>query len=293
MTSTLASFFKKHSRLFVLTGAGCSTASGIPDYRDERGEWKRQQPITYADLKRSEHVRRRYWARSLVGFRRIGEARPNDAHFALAKLERLGRLSLLVTQNVDGLHQRAGSRDVIDLHGRIDAVECLSCGVELSRSEHQKRLEADNPDFVTLSGGVAPDGDADLAGVDYARFRVVDCDHCGGLLKPSVVFFGETVPPERVRRAYAALESTDAMLVAGSSLMVFSGYRFVRRAAERGLPIAIVNRGKTRADEYAELKVQGDVGTELALAVRELELNAEQVGLVSGAGIDEIAPSVR
>lgn len=273
-SSRLAEFVAAHLRIFVLTGAGCSTASGIPDYRDEQGAWKRKQPITYQELTRSERVRQRYWARSLVGFRRISQAEPNESHRALAELERMGRVSLLVTQNVDGLHRRAGSQNVVDLHGRLDEVECIECRSTTSRARHQARLEADNPAFVALSGTVAPDGDFELENASYEDFRVPACESCGGTLKPSVVFFGENVPAARVERAYRALENSDAVLVVGSSLMVFSGYRFARRAAKDGLPLAIVNRGRTRADDLARLKVEGDAGAVLRGAVSSLTRGA-------------------
>ncbi len=273
-SSSLASFLRVHERIFVLTGAGCSTASGIGDYRDETGAWKRAQPITFKEFTGNEHARRRYWARSLIGFRHISGAAPNDSHHALAELERSGKVSLLVTQNVDGLHQKAGSQNVVDLHGAMDEIECLGCRRTTARVEHQQRLENANPSFATLGGAAAPDGDADLENVDYGSFLVLPCASCGGLLKPKVVFFGENVPSERVARAYAALEDSDAALVVGSSLMVFSGYRFAHRAAKLGLPLAIVNRGRTRADELARLKVGGDVGATLREALSRALLPA-------------------
>ena len=252
---SLARFIDRHPRLFVLTGAGCSTESGIPDYRDADGEWKRTPPIMFQKFVGDEHARKRYWARSLVGFRRLRTARPNDAHLALASLEHRGRMAQLVTQNVDGLHQAAGSRNVIDLHGRVDTVCCLGCGRRTSRERMQRELIRRNPDFVSFDALEAPDGDADLEGVAFERFDVPPCEACGGLLKPDVVFFGEGVPGERVRQAMDALEGSDAMLVVGSSLMVYSGYRFVRAMAETGKPIAAINLGRTRADEVLALKV--------------------------------------
>jgi NAD-dependent SIR2 family protein deacetylase len=242
--------------LFVLTGAGCSTESGIPDYRDETGEWKRRQPVMFQDFVAHEHARKRYWARSLIGFRRMRSARPNDAHHALASLERAGRISHLVTQNVDGLHQAAGSERVIDLHGRIDTVLCLACRERSSRETLQLELARRNPEFAALDAIEAPDGDADLEDVAFETFDVPACEACGGLLKPDVVFFGEGVPAERVQRAMDALESSDAMLVVGSSLMVYSGYRFVKTMAEAGKPIAAINLGRTRADDLLTLKVR-------------------------------------
>jgi NAD-dependent SIR2 family protein deacetylase len=246
--------------VFVLSGAGVSTDSGIPDYRDEHGAWKGQQPVQYRDFVGSEAMRKRYWARSMRGFPLMASARPNLAHRALEALERRGVLSLLVTQNVDGLHRRAGSERVIDLHGRLDQVSCLGCGAITSRAELQSELTLRNPEFANASATVKPDGDAELEAVNYDHFEVVSCAECGGMLKPDVVFFGENVPPARVIEAMSKLERSRALLIVGSSLMVFSGYRFARSAARLGIPIAIVNRGKTRADDVAALKISGNVG---------------------------------
>jgi NAD-dependent SIR2 family protein deacetylase len=254
--SALRDFIDGHARLFVLTGAGCSTASGIPDYRDADGEWKRGLPIMLQDFLAHEHARKRYWARGLLGWRHMRAAQPNDAHRALAALERQGRVAQLVTQNVDGLHQAAGSRDVVDLHGRVDIVRCLGCERRLAREQVHAALVERNPEFTSYDAAVAPDGDAALEGIDFESFTVPTCDACGGVLKPDVVFFGERVPPERVQQAFAALESADAMLVVGSSLMVYSGYRFVEAAARAGKPIAAVNLGRTRADGLLALKVE-------------------------------------
>jgi NAD-dependent SIR2 family protein deacetylase len=254
--SPLHEFVHRHRRLFVLTGAGCSTASGIPDYRDAAGEWKRvARPVMLQDFLANEHTRKRYWARSLVGWKRMSGARPNDAHRSLAALEREGRIEQLVTQNVDGLHQAAGNRNVIDLHGRVDVVRCMSCEQRSPRAQLQADLIARNPAYADLDALVAPDGDADLDSVDFAGFDVPGCEGCGGLLKPDVVFFGESVPKERVRSGMAALERADAMLIVGSSLMVYSGYRFADAMAQAGKPIAAVNLGKTRADDLLALKI--------------------------------------
>ncbi len=249
--------------VLVLTGAGVSTESGIPDYRDERGQWKRSPPMHYRDFVGSEARRRRYWARSLLGFKVLGGARPNAAHRLLAEWEERGLVAAVVTQNVDGLHQAAGSRNVVDLHGRIDGVVCLACGKRSSRRALQRELEALNPEWAARSGVIAPDGDADPGGVDDSAFRVVACE-CGGLLKPDVVFFGENVPKERVDASMTALESARSLLVVGSSLMVFSGYRFVRAAARLGRPIAVVNRGHSRADAHAVVKLEGDAAKRLS-----------------------------
>jgi NAD-dependent SIR2 family protein deacetylase len=254
-TDALLDFIHRHARLFVLTGAGCSTESGIPDYRDADGEWKRRRPIMLQDFVANEHSRKRYWARSLAGFRRMRSARPNEAHYSLARLERHGRIAQLVTQNVDGLHQTAGSRQVIDLHGRIDTVRCMGCEQRSSREQLQLELERRNPEFAALDGVEAPDGDADLEHVAFETFDVPACNGCGGMLKPDVVFFGEGVPAERVHRAMTTIERADAMLVVGSSLMVYSGYRFVKAMADAGKPIAAINLGRTRADDLLTLKV--------------------------------------
>ncbi|MGN6518162.1 MAG: NAD-dependent protein deacetylase [Dokdonella sp.] len=254
----LATFIEAHPRLFVLGGAGISTASGIPDYRDLDGGWKRTPPITLQAFVGDAFARSRYWARSLVGWRRFGAAQPNAAHRALAALERRGRVALFVTQNVDGLHQAAGHEAVVDLHGRLDRVRCLACERRLPRVRFQQELERHNQDWLAFDALDAPDGDADLEGLAFERFVVPDCDECGGLLKPDVVFFGESVPRERVERATLALEEADAMLVVGSSLMVYSGYRFARAAAQARKPIAALNLGRTRADDLLSLKIEAD-----------------------------------
>jgi len=254
----LIDFVARHPRLLVITGAGCSTAAGIPDYRDEHGAWKRYQLFTG-----SAPARQRYWARSMLGWHTMAGARPTVAHHALAQLERAGRIVQLVTQNVDGLHQAAGSAAVVDLHGRIDTVCCLGCGARSPRRALQQELMARNPDWLALDARSLPDGDADLDGLDFSRFHVPDCPHCGGLLKPDVVFFGESVPRERVAAVRDSLAQADAVLVAGSSLMVYSGYRFVEEAAAAGKPVVAVNRGRTRADPVLALKVETEVGRAL------------------------------
>jgi NAD-dependent SIR2 family protein deacetylase len=253
--------------VMVLTGAGVSTESGIPDYRDELGQWKRPQPMGFREFTGSEAARQRYWARSMLGFGPLQEAQPNAAHRALAECEHRGLTSGIVTQNVDGLHQAAGARRVIDLHGRIDQVACLGCGARRSRLTMQEELMAQNPDWVGREAVTAPDGDADPGAADYSGFRVPACRACGGVLKPDVVFFGENVPRDRVERAMSELGSARALLVIGSSLMVFSGYRFVRAAQQLGLPIAVLNRGRTRADELAALRVDGSAGQVLTEVV--------------------------
>jgi NAD-dependent SIR2 family protein deacetylase len=264
--TTLQDWIANHSRVFVLTGAGCSTGSGIPDYRDERGEWKRRPPVMYQAFCHQEPTYRRYWARAFAGWARFVSAEPGTAHHALAAWERTGSLTQLVTQNVDGLHQRAGSRLVIDLHGRLDAVVCLGCRARTPRADVQAAMAAENPAWIAAAV-TAPDGDADIDDALIEQFNAPRCASCGGLLKPDVVFFGENVPGARYEAAREALARADALLVAGSSLMVFSGFRFVRQAHEAGLPIAIVNRGRTRGDEFAAIKVEGDAGTILKAAI--------------------------
>ncbi len=260
----LQDFIGAHRRLFVLTGAGCSTGSGIPDYRDEQGAWKRTPPVTYQAFVGDGATRQRYWARSLLGWPRIAEAQPNPAHRALAALEAQGRCEHLLTQNVDGLHQAAGSRSVIDLHGRLDAVVCLDCRAGSLRADLQVRLADANPGWAGLVAAAAPDGDADLEGRDFGAFRVPACEACGGMLKPDVVFFGENVPRERVQTAMAHLARADAMLVVGSSLMVYSGLRFVHAAVRADTPVAAVNLGRTRADDLLRFRVAAPCGDALA-----------------------------
>ena len=260
----LQHFIASHPRLFVLTGAGCSTASGIPDYRDRDGQWKRTPPVTYTAFMHELPTRRRYWARSMVGWRRFGHAQPNATHRALAALEQHGKVELLVTQNVDGLHQRAGNTQVVDLHGRLDTVRCMACDWRGPRHDFQRELIERNPDWSGLDAADAPDGDADLEHHDFSSFDVPPCPHCGGIVKPDVVFFGENVPRERVAAAMQACRDADAMLVVGSSLMVYSGYRFAHAAAQAGKPVAAVTLGRTRADALLSLKV--DAPCEEALA---------------------------
>jgi NAD-dependent SIR2 family protein deacetylase len=250
----------------VLTGAGVSTDSGIPAYRDEEGRWKQSAPMQFRDFIGSVLSRQRYWARSMVGWERMAKAQPNDAHRALSEMERRGLLRLLITQNVDGLHSAAGSQNVVDLHGRLDRVVCLGCKRLSPRRELQAQLVAENPEFLGQSFVARADGDVELA-VDYERFRLTACGECGGVLKPDVVFFGENVPAPRVELAMASLSGARALLIVGSSLMVFSGFRFARAAARQGVPIAVVNLGKTRADELAALRLAGNVGELLSRAL--------------------------
>jgi len=253
--SALREFIERHPRLCVLTGAGVSTSSGIPDYRDEHGEWKRARPVEFRPFMTDPRVRQRYWSRSTVGWPIIARAQANTAHLALARLESLGFVSLLITQNVDGLHSAAGSQNVIDLHGRLNLVRCMQCDHTLPRADLQLLLQASNPSWTETQARVAPDGDADTENRDYSEFVVPECLKCGGILKPDVVFFGENVPRQRVDRAFEGVANAAALLVVGSSLMVYSGYRFAEAAAAAGKPIAAVNIGRTRADHLLTLKV--------------------------------------
>jgi NAD-dependent SIR2 family protein deacetylase len=259
----IASMLAASRRCVVLTGAGVSTESGIPDYRDRMGAWKRSPPMSYQEFIGSHAARQRYWARALVGWRLFHGVEPNRAHHALAKMEQAGAVHTLITQNVDGLHQRAGSRNVLDLHGGIDQVECLDCKRTSAREGMQAELARRNPAWTALHAEMAPDGDALLEQVDFASFQLPWCEHCAGPLKPAVVFFGENVPQARVASAYEAVRGADLLLVAGSSLMVMSGHRFVREARSRATPIAVINIGRTRADGEVAIKVEASCGDAL------------------------------
>lgn len=261
-------------RVAVLTGAGISTDSGIPDYRSPGAPPR--NPMTYQQFVGDPVFRQRYWARNHVGWRRMDASRPNAGHRALARMERAGVVTGLITQNVDLLHTKAGHRAVIDLHGTYLRVRCLSCGSLLSRLTLADRLEAANPTFsddLTLTGvEVAPDADAVIA--DTSAFRMVDCAHCGGLLKPDIVYFGESVPKDRVAAAFSMVDAADALLVAGSSLTVMSGLRFVRHAAKTQRPVVIINRGPTRGDELATLRVDAGCSTVLTALADSLPIPA-------------------
>ncbi|MFO0650322.1 MAG: NAD-dependent protein deacetylase [Polyangiales bacterium] len=248
----------------ALTGAGVSTDSGIPDYRGPDGVMRHAPPVQYQDFVRSEARRKRYWARSVVGWPRFSRAAPNEAHRALAAMEARGALRGVITQNVDGLHGAAGSARVIELHGALSRVRCLACGAVESRDSLQNRLIALNPWVTRVHADVAPDGDSEVAREVEARFVVAPCETCGGMLKPDVVFFGENVPKPVVDDAWRLFDEAAVLLVLGTSLTVFSGYRFVLRAAERGVDVAIINRGATRGDEVARVKLDAGVADALA-----------------------------
>jgi NAD-dependent deacetylase sirtuin 4 len=246
-------------RVLVLSGAGLSTESGIPDYRSPESLARARTPVTYQAFVKEPSVRQRYWARSVVGWPRMRSRAPNRGHLALARLERAGLIASTVTQNVDGLHQSAGSRNVVELHGALRTVRCLGCGVRLDRDALQERLLELNPGFDPAAA-MAPDGDADLSQEQIDGFRVADCERCEGMLKPDVVFFGEHGPGERVERTRALVEAAQVLLVLGSSLAVRSGLRWVEAAARAGTPVAIVNDGPTRGDPHATLRISGRLG---------------------------------
>ncbi|WP_317929979.1 NAD-dependent protein deacetylase [Halioxenophilus sp. WMMB6] len=258
----LQEFIDRNRNLLIITGAGCSTQSGIPAYRDREGRWLAREPIKHQAFVADLTTRKRYWARSIVGWQMMQSAEPNTLHKVLVEWERRGRVELLVTQNVDGLHRRAGSSRLVELHGRVDQVVCLHCGSQFERAAVQQLLIEQNPELYHRLRAVAaeprPDGDAEFGGIDFQSLRCPPCSHCGGDLMPDVVFFGGSVPKARVESSLAALDRADALLVLGSSLMVYSGFRFCRQAAEQGKPIALVNQGITRADPLASLKLESD-----------------------------------
>ena len=262
-------------RVAVLTGAGMSTDSGIPDYRGP--DSPPSNPMTIAQFTSDPAFRRRYWARNHVGWRHMAATMPNAGHRALATLERAGVVTGVITQNVDLLHTKAGSRTVIDLHGTYARVVCLACDFALSRAALAEELETLNPGFLERAervGGIAVAPDADAVVGETESFRFLDCPRCGGMLKPDIVYFGESVPKTRVARAYSLVDDSDALLVAGSSLTVFSGLRFVRYAASTGKPVAIINRGPTRGDALAAVRVEGGCSELLALLADELAISA-------------------
>lgn len=252
----------------VLSGAGLSTESGIPDYRGPSGALRARLPMTIAEFRGSPEARQRYWARAHIGWRRVVAARPNAGHRAVAALQQAGVLRGIITQNVDGLHQAGGARDVVELHGALERVVCLACGARSTRAALDQRLRAANPDPGWGEAASNPDGDVDLAEEQVARFRLVGCDGCGAdLLKPDVVFFGENVPRSRVQGCFELLDGSASLLVLGSSLMAMSGLRFVHRAQQARIPVAIVNRGATRGDPLADIKVDAGLGEVLPALV--------------------------
>lgn len=271
---TLASMMQ-HRRTVVLTGAGCSTESGIPDYRGPETRHKTRNPIQYKDFISDPEARKRYWGRSAIGWSRVAAAQPNPAHIGIAELEQSGLVNGVITQNVDRLHHKAGSNQVVELHGTLSEVCCLSCENIEKRTTFQQRLAALNPSWataaVTQSPEIAPDGDVEIA-ADYTRqFRVPSCALCDGVLKPNVVFFGENVPKPRVDVAWDMLDDAEMLLVVGSSLAVYSGYRFVLKAAKQDKPVALINLGESRGDRHAAINIQGKAGAVLSQLVSEIE----------------------
>jgi NAD-dependent SIR2 family protein deacetylase len=258
-------------RVLVLSGAGLSTESGIPDYRGPTGLARRAQPMTYQVFTGSAAARRRYWARSYLGWRHIARTAPNDGHRAVAELSRRGLLTGIITQNVDGLHQAAGAFGVTELHGSLHRVLCLSCGQRTTRTELDRRLEAANPGWDARLATVNPDGDAVLDDKATESFQVVDCSACHGVLKPDVVFFGENVPRSRADACYAMVERSRALVVLGSSLTVMSGFRYVKHAAGHQRPVVIVNQGATRGDGYATATLDAPLGRTLTELVSALD----------------------
>ncbi|MCG7527556.1 NAD-dependent protein deacetylase [Streptomyces sp. OfavH-34-F] len=256
--------------VLVLSGAGLSTESGIPDYRGEGGSLSRHTPMTYQDFVSGPGARRRYWARSHLGWKTFRRARPNAGHRAVAAFGRGGALTGVITQNVDGLHQAAGSEDVVELHGGLDRVVCLTCGTYVARHEVARRLEEANPGFRPVAAGINPDGDADLTDEQVGDFRVVPCAVCGGILKPDVVFFGESVPAARVAHCRALVDEAASLLVLGSSLTVMSGLRFVRQAARSGKRVLIINRRPTRGDAQAVTRIELPLGPALGVVAERL-----------------------
>jgi NAD-dependent SIR2 family protein deacetylase len=259
----LKAFVESHQRLLVITGAGLSTGSGIPAYRNHTGQWLRRTPIFYQDFMRSPIARRRYWARSYIGWQPVAQAKPNQGHLGLMRLEQAGHVHALITQNVDGLHQRAGSQSVIELHGQLGRVRCLDCNSQFRRDTIQQRLTELNPHWSPDVQQVNPDGDVDLDDRAYPGFQVADCSHCQGRLKPDVVFFGESVTPSVTQTIQDACSQCDGALVVGSSLVVMSGYRVVKQMHALNKPIVAINQGRTRADDLLSFKIQKDCVTVL------------------------------
>lgn len=260
----LQTFIAEHPNLFVITGAGISHASGIPTYRDEVGTWKTNTPIQHGDFLKDAAIRQRYWARSFGGWPNVGNANPNQAHRALAKLESLGYIDILVTQNVDRLHQKAGHKRAIDLHGRLDQVICMDCGSLTPRDEVQQWLWQHNPHMDDIRIEQAPDGDANVREDLIRELQVPACQNCDGLLKPNVVFYGGSVGKETVNYLCEKLKTADGVLVVGTSLMVYSSYRFCKLAQQHDIPMACINQGLTRADDLFSLKLSQDCGKALS-----------------------------
>lgn len=283
----LADFLARHPKTLVLTGAGLSTASGIPDYRDREGVRRGRLPIQGPEFRRLAAVQRRYWARSMIGWPVLAQARPNAGHAALAALEAAGRIQSILTQNVDGLHAQAGSRAVLELHGNIHSVHCLACGTRVPRALVQTQLAALNPQVAQAEAKPLPDGDAQVEPEFLDDFVLPACAQCGGVLMPDVVFFGDNVPAARTAAALAQMEAADALLVVGSSLMVYSGFRFCRLAQASGKPIAALNLGITRADHMLSLKIEQSAERLLPQVTSLLQADAapDTTGFIDERGV--------
>lgn len=266
----MADLIRARDDLLVLTGAGLSTSSGIPAYRDHQGQWLRRTPIFYQDFMRCPTARRRYWARSFFGWHHVAESKPNAGHLGLAQMEQDGQIKHLITQNVDALHERAGSHRAIEVHGQLGRVKCLDCHAKYDRHEIQKRLQEMNAHWSAEILGYNPDGDVDLDEAAYPDFHVADCDQCQGPLKPDVVFFGESVPQETSSAVQVAINQCDAVLVIGSSLVVMSGYRIVKQAHAMGKPVVSINQGRTRADDLLQFRINGDCSETIQALCRML-----------------------
>ena len=264
--SCLKRFVEKKEKATVLSGAGISVGSGIPSYRNAQGEWKAGKPIAHQDFVKNESARQRYWLRSYAGWRRMSEAKPSKAHFALQRLQAKGKISTIITQNVDRLHQAAGSKNVLDLHGRLDQVTCLSCSKIYGRGFIQVMLKKKNP-FLEESESINPDGDANIESSFTDDLKIPLCEICGGILKPNVVFFGDSVDKNLVEKAYHSVASADALIVIGTSLSIFSGYRFLRQAAKLKLPVLVINPGRFRGEELADIHLAQNADEVLSLMI--------------------------
>ncbi len=260
----LADLLHRNPGFAVLTGAGCSTESGLPAYRDQDGEWKHSKPMQHQDFMTFESKRKFYWARSMLAWPNFKKAKPSQAHIALNELASQGVVSQIITQNVDRLHQTAGSQDTLDIHGRLDQVICMNCSKTTSRESLQLKLESLNPDFHTSKKSLRPDGDIDIETDLLDSFKLPACEQCNGILKPNVVFFGDVLDPKIVEQASKAVNKSSGLLVVGSSLMVYSGLRYVKQATEQSKPVVIINRGLTRADNLCLLKINQEAGSVLA-----------------------------
>ena len=270
---TLISKLKDKHRIWILTGAGISAPSGIPTYRDDKGEWKSANPIQHNDFIKHESYRQRYWARSMVGWKLTGRAKPNPTHHAITALQLTSRVSQIVTQNVDGLHNVAASKDVIDLHGRLTEIKCLNCEEVSKRADYQLRLVEINPELDDYHATIMPDGDANVENFDMSRISIPPCNNCGGVLMPNVVFFGGVVPKPRVEKAFSTLAESDCILVIGSSLKVFSGFRFPRWASQNNLPMYAINQGEMRGNELFDFILSEPCEQAMPIIANKLTLN--------------------